>query len=151
MIPISNILNSLLLKGKEGDEEIDAYLNQIINRIEVFLNENNLFLVFDWLNECIKKEFDLKKKKSENPFVYNKPATNTLIMKTNMLHSKIIEMAVEKIDECATIDTEESKIFALSFANKFIANCIEHRDNDEKTYDRYLQVIFDALIIFDER
>ena len=149
-VKISNILNTLVLKGSKGgsSNDVDIHLKKILKKIEDDFKNNRLNIVLDWFHESIKKELDLKLKRLNNPHVFNKPNIALLILKTNLIHSKIIELLVERIDLLCEENTEQSKMIAVDLANTFVANLSMNRDNDELVYDQYIKVISDEMKIF---
>ena len=66
-----------------------------------------------------------------------------------MIHAKIIEMVIERIDRLAEDGTEQSRMIAGDLANTFVANLSMKRDKtDELIYDQYIHVLSEAMKIF---
>lgn len=146
---ISNILNYLIMQGaSKNSDDIDIQLKKIINKIETCFKDNEIEIVLDWFHESIKKEIELKMKRINNPHVYNKPKIALLISKTNMLHSKIVDLLIERIDYYFEEGGSQTKMMANDLSNTFLTNLTENRKNDEILYDNYIKVISDAMKIF---
>ena len=82
--------------------------------------------------------------------MYNKPNITALISKTNILHSKIIELLVEKIDTLSRKERDQMKhkMVAVDLANTFVDSLSKNRDIDELLYDDYIKTIGESLRIF---
>ena len=97
----SKILNTLALKIESEEQDtnaVDKQFNKIYSKIESLFMKNDFEGVLEWFHEIVKKEVQIKKKIIDYPEVYDKPLNNILISKMQTLHSKIIELVVDKID-----------------------------------------------------
>jgi hypothetical protein len=162
---IKVILNELIEKNTNdglSPVEIDYQFSFLLNEIEKFYSENKFYFLFDWIYESIKKEIELTElyKKAQNDETNDKKdLIQLLILKTNLIHSKIIEMVADDIFlsymdyiELKGINELElaikSKILTLGIANSFILYLSENRKLNEVVYDSYIEIIHQALKVF---
>ena len=161
-VSIKHILNMLALQTSRSDEvtieSIDVQFMSLMKVVERYFMEHEYELLFDWLNELMKKEVELKKKQEENFRVYKKDSINLLICKVNMFSARIIEMLIDEIDVAYQdyIEMKESnpefagsiKANMILMANNFINHLTENRSIDEAAFDQYIILIEQALQIF---
>lgn len=160
-IKITNIINMLALKSTQESvnaEAIDQQFVSLLKTVEKYFEDLEYDLLFDWLNELIKKETDLKHKQQENFRVFKKDSINLLICKVNMFHSRIIELFVNSIDdayhdyryigESSPTFANQIKAETITTVNKFINNLTDNRHINEKLFDQYIEIISQSLKIF---
>ena len=149
-VKLSNILNLLTLQlhnNEEDNEIIDKQFMRILSTIETHFNNNEFEIVLDWFHETIKKEIQLKRKIIENSFVYDKPSIHLLLSKTNALHSKIIELVVDRIDQVVFGNDQDINVI-FDLAQTFISSITINRETDEVIYDNYVKLLTQAMQIF---
>lgn len=150
-VKYSKVLNSLamqFIKSEDINENVDVQLNNIFNMIKEHFNKLEIELVLDWFHATTLKEQELKNKIKNNPFVYDNNSIKILLSKTNALHSKIIVLVVDKIDEVAYIDSEENIRVIFDLAQSFISSLTINRTNNEVIYDNYIKTLTQAMEIF---
>ena len=162
---IKIVLKDLLLKNANNElsiGEIDYQFSLLLENISKYFFEGKYFFLFDWITETIKREDELRIKSAEiHPFFQKdkKKILNELILKLHLFHSKIIELVVDEIylSYMDYIDLKrinelnlaiQSKISTLGLANSFILYLTENRSNNENVYDSYIEMISQALEIF---
>lgn len=139
-------------------ESIDNQFLSLMKVVERYFQENEYELLFDWFNELIKKEIELKRKQEMDFRIYKKDSINLLICKVNMFHHRVMEMLVDQID-ISYQDYSDMKVsnpeFAASIkedmlfvANNFIKHLTENRLLDELLFDQYISIIEQSLKIF---
>jgi hypothetical protein len=149
-VKLGNILNLLTLQlnnSEEDNERVDYQFRKIFSIIEKHFDNNEFEIVLDWFHESVKKEKHLKEKIQRNPFVYDKPSIHLLISKTNALHSKIIELVVDKIDQ-VMFDNDQDMRVIFDLAQTFISNLTINRHIDEDIYDNHIKILAQAMEIF---
>ena len=148
-IKIKNILNKLSLQSSRNEEvseeSIDHQFLILIKIVEQYLLEQEYEIFFDWLNELIKKEKELKKKLLIDFHVFNKDPLNLLITKVNRSHTKIVNLLIEDIeisyqDYSNMYDSnpdfaEQVKFEVLNRINTYIYYLTENRFTNETLYD----------------
>lgn len=150
-VKYSKVLNSLamqFIKSEDINENVDVQLNNIFNMIKEHFNKLEIELVLDWFHATTLKEQELKNKIKNNPFVYDNNSIKILLSKTNALHSNIIVLVVDKIDEVAYIDSEENLRVIFDLAQSFISSLTINRTNNEVIYDNYIKTLTQAMEIF---
>ena len=126
--------------------------------VERYFREQEYDLLFEWLNELIKKEVELKRKQDDNFRVFKKDSINLLICKVNLFHARIVEMLVDEIDIAYQdfLDMKDSnpefstqiKFSTIAMANDFINHLTENRSINELVIDQYIGLISQSLQIF---
>ena len=146
----SQILNTLALKidsSQEDNGEVDKQFNEIFTIIENNFNENKLNIVLEWFHAIVKKEVQIKKRMIDFPEVYDKPSNRTLIAKMQTLHSKIIEMVIDRVDQVVLGDEVDMRVI-FELAQTFISSLTVNRMIDEVIYDNYIKILTQAMEIF---
>lgn len=150
-VKLSNILNMLTLQAYNNAEEdkgsIDIQFLNILEFITRQFKANKLEIVLDWFHEAVKKEVQLKRKIKENPSIFDKDSIHTLLSKTNALHSKIIELVTDKIDQVGLVATLDNRVI-FDLAQTFISDLTIHREINEVIYDNHIKIITQAMEIF---
>ena len=151
----------LALQGTKSDisaESIDQQFLSLLKTVEKYFEEQEFDFLFEWLNELIKKEGELKRKQQDDFRIYKKDSINLLICKVSMFHARIMEMLVNAIDdayhdyryigETSPLFSSKIKASTLSMANTFINHLTENRDINAHVIDQYIEIISQALQIF---
>lgn len=164
---VKRIVKDLLEKEDQNnlsEEDLDHQFSMLIKSITTYISEDKYFFLFDWILDSMLKEQELLK------IYYNSVLDQTLppkdlllpiIFKLNLVHSKIIETVVDEIyisyiDYVELLNINEfelavkSKIMTLGLANSFILFLTENRCFDEQIFDEYIELISQALGIFEE-
>ncbi len=160
-IKIKHILNMLAIQTKREDvseQSIDNQFLSLMKTVERYFREQEYDLLFEWLNELIKKESELKLKQEADFRVYKKDSINLLICKVNLFHNRIVEMLVDEIDIAYQdfLDMKSSnpefaaqiKFSTIAMANDFINHLTENRSINELVIDQYIGLISQSLQIF---
>ena len=156
-------------KKELSNREIDIQFSNLIDRIsEDFINDlghGDFSSLLDYISESIKVENELRTKyqfeKARKFTPTNLYVLGLLIIKINLIHVKIISLVVDEIlllysdfSEIRRTDTndfdlaDELKLTAIKLANVFINYLTENRLIDEKTFDKYINLISQALKVF---
>ena len=163
---IRNVIRSLLEKSNNlnlSKIEIDYQFSYILEKIAIYFSEEKYFFLFDWITETVKKEQELGKKLCYYIIQGDekqREILQILIFKLNVVHAKIIESVVDEIylsymdyiDLKSINEIEvaiESKIRTLGLANSFILYLTENRYINEHLFDSYIELISQALNVFD--
>ena len=92
-IKIKNILSMLSLQSSRNEdvseESIDHQFLVLIKIVEQSFLEQEYDIFFDWFNELIKNEKELKRKLQADFHVYHKDPLMLLITKVNRFRTKI--------------------------------------------------------------
>ena len=163
---VKRILKDLLEKSDRQDlskSELDYQFSTLLKTVSRFLSEGRYFFLFDWILETVKKEHELLKILNDTILDQEKPNSDSLLLlvfKIKLMHAKIIELIADEIyisyiDYIDLLNIPElelavrSKIETLGMANSFLLFLAEHRSLDYRTFDRYIEIISQALSIFD--
>jgi len=162
-IKIGNIIDMLSLQSSRNvdlsEESVDHQFMILIKIAEKNLLEQEYELFFDWLNELIRKETELKKKRQVDYHIFNKTPLNVLINKIYKSYKKIFDLLIEDI-EISTQDyfnmngsnlefAQKVKIDALSRINTYLIYLTNNRSVNENLYDYYIDLFTQAKDIFD--
>lgn len=162
-IKIKHILNMLAIQIKREDaatteQVIDQQFLSLMKTVERYFRNQEYNLLFEWLNELIKKEVELKHKQELDFRTFKKDSINLLICKVNLFHSRIVEMLIDEIDIAYQdyLDMQSSnpefstqiKFSTISMANDFINHLTENRSINELVIDQYIGLISQSLQIF---
>lgn len=161
-IKIKNILNMLSLQTSRNEgineESIDHQFLILSKIIEKHFLEQNYELFFDWLNELIKREKELKKKLLEDFRLFLKDPLQLLISKVNKLHKKFIDLLIEDIEisyqdystmyESNPSFAHQVKSDALNRITLYLCYLTGNRSVNETLYDYYISLFTEALELF---
>ena len=160
-VAIKHILNMLAIQTRRetiSEQAIDNQFLSLMRTVERYFREHEYDLLFEWLNELIKKEVELKQKQEEDFRTFRKDSINLLICKVNLFHSRIVEMLVDEIDlsyqdflEMKSSNPEfatQIKFSTIAMANEFINHLTENRSINELVIDQYICLISQSLQIF---
>lgn len=162
-IKIKHILNMLAIQIKREDvaateQVIDRQFLSLMKTVERYFSNQEYDLLFEWLNELVKKEVELKHKQEVDFRTFKKDSINLLICKVNLFHSRIVEMLIDEIDIAYQdyLDMQSSnpefstqiKFATISMANEFINHLTENRSINEIVVDQYIGLISQSLQIF---
>lgn len=154
---ISRILNSMAIQVGRQEENleksknnVDTQFNDILEKITGHFNNNEMKIVLNWLNESIQKEMDLEKKIELNPFVYKKDSILILKQKVNLLHSKIIELLLNKIDIVTSSGDSNEMREVFSAVQMFLVSMNLNKHVSEKIYGDYLKKLTQTMKMYVE-
>lgn len=161
-IKIKNILSMLSLQSSRNEdvseESIDHQFLVLIKIVEQSFLEQEYDIFFDWFNELIKNEKELKRKLQADFHVYHKDPLMLLITKVNRFRTKIFEILIEDIEifyqDYSTMHSSnpdfanQVKIDALNRIDIYLSYLNENRPVNETLYDYYISLITQAKEIF---
>lgn len=164
---VKRIVKDLVKKEDQNtlsEEDLDHQFSTLVKCITTYISEEKYFFLFDWIKESMIKEQELLKIYYNSVLDQTVPPKELLlpiIFKLNLVHSKIIEAVVDEIyityfDYVELLNINEfelavkSKIMTLGLANSFILFLTENRCLDERIFDGYIELISQALGIFEE-
>ena len=146
----SKILNTLALKletNEEDSEAVNKQFNKIFSSIENHFKKNEFDKVLEWFHETVKKEVQIKEKIIDFPEVYDKPSNHALIAKMQALHSKIIELVIDRIDQVVLNDQVDMRVI-FELGQTFISSLTINRIINEVIYDNYVKILSQAMEVF---
>ncbi len=163
---VKKIIRDLLEKNDRNDlseAELDHQFATLINSISKYIAEGRYFFLFDWIIESVKREQQLLNLLNDTILDQeqkNKDILLLLVFKLKLTHAKIIEQIADEIyiayiDFIDLLNMNEielavrSKVTTLGMGSSFLLFLTEHRCLDKRTFDRYIQIISQALSIFD--
>ncbi len=161
-IKINNVLNMLSLQSSRNEnvseESIDHQFLILIKIVEGYFLEQEYEIFFEWLNELIKKEKELKKKLQVDFHVFHKDPLYLLMTKINKSYKKILDFLIEDIEisyqdysTMQNINSEFSnqvKSEALNRINTYLHYFTQNRSVNETLYDYYISLFTQAIEIF---